>query len=163
MTTRNRAGVKRRLVEFAEHAVADLTDVRGRPVTVRYTWPGDDTTDTALYLGTTDGDLTPETISTIKGVSRDDFTIQVYIETHGHADGLDAEAEAEAILVAFEEVLLASSRLRHPDIDDGDTASYHGIASAYIGPVEGPFHSFPQGDLVIGRIIADVVCRTDLY
>lgn len=165
MTVRNRAAVKRRLVALAKFALRNATDGRGRPVTVEYAWPGDNSTDAFLFLGAPEGPSEPESIgANQKRLTRDQFTVRGWIQTYGHRDAETAEEAAMALLVAVEEYLSGGPKnLRHTDVPFDPQPDFDGIQSPYIANVDGPAHTFAQGDLVGGLITFDIACTTTIH
>jgi hypothetical protein len=163
VTTRNRAAVKRRLVQIAEHVFDGRTDARGRPVVVTYTWDGDEVKDTSFFFGLITGPSEPTAMGSEKRRQVDEFTIAGFVLSHGHQDGLAAEAAAEALLVDFEETLSRTRRLKLAGIiDDGDPASYAGIDDVYISDVNGPQHSHGLG-IVQGWVEFTISCKTIIH
>lgn len=164
MTTRNRTAVKRRIEALAAHALVDFTDGQGRPIAVSYTWNGDEVTDSTFFLGPIEGPSEPTSVgSSGKTRTKDDFTIKGYIQVNGYKDAEEAEAAAETALVAFEEYLGSAKNLRHPDVPFDASPDFDGVESPYIGNVDGPRHSFPQGLLVYGWIEFDITCTTRIH
>lgn len=165
MTTRNRAAVKRRLVQIAEHALDGITDARERPVVVTYTWDGDEVKDTSFFFGLITGPSEPVAIGKSPGKKRmsvDSFTIAGFVLSHGHQDGLAAEEAAEDLLRTFEDVLARCNHLRLPGLDDGDAEAYAGIQDPYISNVNGPQHSHGLG-IVQGWVEFTISCKTTIH
>ena len=129
-TSYNRSGVKRRLVQIARHVLPD-------DVQVEYGWPGGEFVETScMWLDYPEGDSSSETYK--DQLKQDRFVIPVAIGVTGYFTDDEAEEAVEGILRLFDDFLRACQRLTHPDIGDGDAASYAGIAQVSVRNIVGP-------------------------
>ncbi len=163
MPSFNRDGVKRRLVEVLAHTLGDEW-------TVSYEWPGDDFTDSYLYLdAAVNGDGTNTALPAAPGTKRlktDTFSFTALLCSSGHYTAEDAERAAGDGVRLVDDKLRELRRLRDPAgvIPDGATKDYAGCDSAAITTVQGPAATAPQsdGDPIAGLCLLTITCTSQL-
>lgn len=176
---RNRASVKRRLRELADHAFSDpvllvdpdpeVDDDEGRSelVVVRYTWDGGVVNVPTFFLGVTDGRSEAVSIpDQTKQRTDDAFTVEGYMAVPGFVPtddgGAAAEEAAERCLNTFETVLRGCRKgsLAHDDVPSAMDPDEFRTQTVQITNVDGPYHGFPdaQSASISGGVTFTVEC-----
>lgn len=161
--SRNRAGVKRRIVEIAKAALPD--------VAVSYEWPGDNLPDSFLFLESpVSGNSSNDALGGSPGPVRqsvDRFTIKALLQVGPKLSAEDAERAVDDALALLDNTLRRLHRLKDPSgaISDGTATEYAGVRSVDVGRAEGPVASQPQANAngpVRGLYMFDLDCVSDL-
>ena len=161
MSSFNRDGVKRRLVEILAAALGSEWDVS-------YEWPGDDVGDRWLYLdAAVDGSTDNPTTKGAPGSKRltiDTFAFDALLCVQGCENAQVAEKLAADGVRLVDDTLRRLTHLKDPTevIGDGTAADYEGVQSARLTRVQGPAASAPQpgDDLLSGMCLLTITCTS---
>lgn len=162
MTVRVRFPVRKRLLDIAEWVYRD------EKVLVSPTWDWTDPRQSTLFLGTGQGDTTPDTIGHGDQISDDEWTVAGSLWVIGFRDGLSAEAETDRLLGLYETSLRADptlyDQLAWEPAEGSQYPTWNGLRSAAISQVTGPWHTAKTPhDPVAGRCTFEITCTSTLH
>lgn len=165
MASFNRDGVKRRLIEVLQAALDG--------VQVTYEWPGDDFTDSYLFLdAAVSGAPSSDSLGVAAsggGLYTDTFSFEGLLASAGHYTAEDAERAAGDLMRTCFDTLRSLHRLNDATkvIPDGTLEDYRGVESAMFSSIDGPAAAVPQpdddGDVTItGMCRFTITCTSQL-